>query len=764
MNSNTGLQGRSTRSMKAGVSELKRMIELRMYSELERYADSFLQENGWQALRKQLRLVGSPKKQVCPFRLAPIPPGKHRDALVRLFDLYSTRGVDADMLGLFKNVEASSLDDLRAEIIPIATQALQDQVARGNTFFMDVDVMSTSASAVLVGDVIDERQREIQGIGHTCTLDELLATHYGFNMFMECAASALLGLQGSYGSSNVRDYDTRIEKTLKKMQTSLAGLVGFAPAMQIDRSIRHVHRGVFGCCTRNTASLLSSLANTILGSTPLRRNRALARLGSSGDSRASPFLEELLPVAHLWTDRLIIKGLNRRPDTNLRNSYLLYDVLASIGHAPVAERILLLQEPRMFLVHTLGKIRCDASIRELAKIASEHNPPELDHVLLALGSLYATRHIGLVEKRLPFHGRLTRPEAALMALLRLGKPGHQIILSHLEDVSRVLMESVNQSHIIGALVSIEGFSETETCAAFCVRELDEAYRMYLRTRQTSLDTSQNRQQNPIEIIDAISRTEGLLVRRDFVEYAARSGFLDFHDIQERNEAFFSELLQVVIDLFERDTDTLPLVRAVAEVPCIGCDGKVRQLLQRHGTSLLKQALTSTNIVTWLFRLSQTAVSPDVRQQCEQASALIPSGSSFAGEMTLPRLVSELKHSALTAVPESLLDAVVEQLYDANLYEAVLSSVLSKHKKIVDSVVGLIDPVLIDVLNRPYRYTRWVMPGYLADALLRLVSQSEAGSEMIERIWPSSVHTPAKEIPSSVIDAIRRKREPSAISQ
>ncbi|MDF1539070.1 MAG: hypothetical protein P1Q69_09210 [Candidatus Thorarchaeota archaeon] len=190
-----------------------------------------------------------------------------RDALVHTLGLDIIRGLDFELFGIFKDLEATSLKGLRSKAESVAMEQLKNQMDSRNTFFLNTDAMSTSRYAVFIPEIIKARTDEIQQLSAHPSLRELYSTYYGFLMLVNGGIkSNAPGLQ--------EETKCRIEEFSDQLGKKTV----------INARIPKRSKNAFPNCTSETSSLLWELVRMSNGGYGTRFD-SLKRIRQIGDSR-----------------------------------------------------------------------------------------------------------------------------------------------------------------------------------------------------------------------------------------------------------------------------------------------------------------------------------------------------------------------------------------------------------------------------------------------------------------------------------------------
>ena len=256
----------------------------RQYSELEKRADEFIENEGWDALLRRLKFVR--------------PEGKARDAVVALLQLEAIGGTDSDVFKEFESLEGDNLHQVRANATEHAMGILKEQIDNRHTYFLDIEAMTMTPYVVLVKDVIEARKRELEQLEGTPSRIEVLGTYYGFQILMTDGSKPNVTPSGT-GYYRWRRRTWLDEKITEDAANAVKSLTGeLAEEVDMDKTYRTLGSNpVFkNRCTKVTATILADAVRLALYKTPGHRGTAARKLGRTGDSRALSFLHHRLPL------------------------------------------------------------------------------------------------------------------------------------------------------------------------------------------------------------------------------------------------------------------------------------------------------------------------------------------------------------------------------------------------------------------------------------------------------------------------------------
>jgi hypothetical protein len=390
-----------------GVSrgELARSIMMRDYAKVERLVDVKIQEIGWTKTSKHLARLRN-CKTVPGNSLFPIRKGTFRDSIIRVLGLESISGIDTDLLTGFRDINASSIAELRREILESSLANLRNQIERRNTFFLDTEAMATSPYAVLVADLLESRSAEISELASKPNLWEVFSTYYGFVVITTGSVE-----NGFAGAS--KDAIEGIENLSQQ----------FGDQVKIPARLIKQSKNAFSNCSDYTKKLLWGLLR-VAASGYDRRSAAVRELGNIGDERALLLLHSRLASNRGWVMPSLIEAVGKIGDlSSLKLLRKLLESRQTIKNTIVA----------------LGGIR-DPSILIYIKRAMESGRHLETPGIKALGE---TRHPDAIPILLKIlrSKRGRKRVHAMYSLLNIGKEGIRILERNKDIISKAIRSS-----------------------------------------------------------------------------------------------------------------------------------------------------------------------------------------------------------------------------------------------------------------------------------------------------------------------------------
>ena len=168
---------------------LPTLIEHRNYPLLEEHIEWMTETQGWKDSLVALRECASSTPRpvsIMMFRRsegASVMAGKTRDALFHVLGFAPVVGLDMDLLKVLGRLKGEFLSVIRKKTLKVVLRKMEDQIARRNTFFIDVKELRGTPFEGFVQEILDVRKTEIQGLPSEPTLAEVFATYYGFKTF-----------------------------------------------------------------------------------------------------------------------------------------------------------------------------------------------------------------------------------------------------------------------------------------------------------------------------------------------------------------------------------------------------------------------------------------------------------------------------------------------------------------------------------------------------------------------------------------------------
>jgi hypothetical protein len=249
------------------------MFELRDNQRIEDRVSRYIEEKGWSYVVELLR-KGRALEFVVPGWDIPLRSGVLRDGMIELLQLKEFMGLDVDFVDAFADLEASNLEDLRAQAQEKAMDLLGEQVKRGLTFFMDLETMADTKLAIFVPDALEARTREVQKLGEKPHLYEIYSTYYGFTVL----------------TSRVKHQEAGVPEDIRENLLSLFGDLG--EVNEISSTQLKFSPLAFRKCSPQLVVLLWNMLRATIGGHK-NKLKAFSKLGELGDSRALGLLHSI---------------------------------------------------------------------------------------------------------------------------------------------------------------------------------------------------------------------------------------------------------------------------------------------------------------------------------------------------------------------------------------------------------------------------------------------------------------------------------------
>ncbi|MFW9799021.1 MAG: hypothetical protein ACFFD9_01155 [Candidatus Thorarchaeota archaeon] len=478
---------------------LARLIRLRRYDELDTVVDETIREDGWSEVVSELRRIPTPTTQdvskldrliTSPrsgYQKSSQPPppyyiteqvlalrhwlfssedigwgvrrGTLRDGIVHILGLQTAQGIELDNLERFEGIQASSLDELRQGIIPVALDVLRSQTAEPRTFFLDVDAMSISPFAPTVPYIVEARKREIQDLSDESEAGEVLRTYYGFRILTD----------GSMHNTSAPGF---ADSSLKALDDLVQVWSGNTRLMQKKfeawrRSSWAIKRETWNGFDDLTKVLLEAIVFVSTGSRKWGIPEGLSAIGALGDSRALPTLHRLLELIPARSDRL----------------HMVLEAIGKIGHPSSFDHILpLAKKDTVAGDKALEQMALIRSLRATNHLIEVMTDGEIRHWYLVARRFWMTFDCLAVEtlhnasKRvleLPTSSELgpgddvigiariwSLAKLATISLALIGEEGQAVLRKHPEEVARVILkERLDPERLIETLRGVKGLMD-----------------------------------------------------------------------------------------------------------------------------------------------------------------------------------------------------------------------------------------------------------------------------------------------------------------
>ncbi len=431
--------------MSIADNRLASMIERREYAHLAEEINQRLESGSWVNVIDVIERISKMPEAVVGWGI-PLRRGIIRDALYEVLELSPMRGLDADFLELFRDLDGCSLNALRTDAQQVGTNRLREQIRDGNTYFLNTLAMEDSDLVVLVPEVVEARRRQVLDLEHSVRLEDVYSTYYGFMLL-------------TYGSLT-KDIAGISDAALDTFE-DLASQLGKQLIIGRERLVSW--NTAFGQVSEYTREFLWSLLNLCIANYN-GQVRAASALGHLGDSRAMDLLHLRLESATDRRTRLaIITALGRigHPESfRVLHRIMMGD---NQGHEHLHYRWSQDQRAAAMAIGGIRNPKAEELLRE-----NRNNP---SYPIEAFGLSRNPEYIDVILSRIRNSRSRHRSEviSQLEALKSLGPEGVEIVSGLYQ---RHLMERGNMSGIIRLMGSISGFQWRETEIVAIAASLD----------------------------------------------------------------------------------------------------------------------------------------------------------------------------------------------------------------------------------------------------------------------------------------------------
>ncbi len=429
------------------------LVTRRNYSDLEKRADEFIKNDGWNEFLRFIQSTGS--------------TGKARDALVALLELDAVGGTDTNMFSEFSSLEGATLHEVRLDAVLRSMEILKKQIAEKHTYFLNVEAMAETPYAILVGDVIEARKRELEQLEKNPSRIDVLGTFYGFTILMiEGSKPHENTTTTGYGWRRYRRSTWLDESITDTAAQALKGLTGqFASEVDMDKRYRTLGSSpIFKSrCTKETANILADAVRLALYKVPGNRGGAARKLGRTGDSRVLPFLHHRFSLEQNWRVKISIA-----------------DALGNVGHLssidPLKEQVKLpqrrLTKDLEATIKAIGRIFSPTSKEVLINIVEKGGNTVKATAIQALGNQEPT---GMVELITPYLGHKSKPvvRASVMALHELGKDGKDAVQTQVPDILKRIGYDRPSRIAVTKMLEIKGVGQMSAVHQFFAKKIDK---------------------------------------------------------------------------------------------------------------------------------------------------------------------------------------------------------------------------------------------------------------------------------------------------
>ncbi|TFG28554.1 HEAT repeat domain-containing protein [Candidatus Thorarchaeota archaeon] len=432
---------------------IQQLVSRRSYSELEKRADEYIENDDWKGFLRHIQHT--------------ISPGKARDALVTLLELEAVGGTDSDIFKEFDSLEGKTLHEVRLDGVHHAMELLKDQIENRHTYFLDVESMAMTPYAILVQDVINARTRELKQLEKNPSRIDVLGTFYGFTILMvEGSQPHDNSTSTAYGWRRWRRrtwLDENITDTAAQAVKSLTGQ--FAEEVDMDKKYRTLGSSpIFKSrCMKGTANILADAVRLSMYKMPGNRGTAAQNLGRTGDSRVLPFLHHRF-------------GLDQSRKVRIK----IAEALGQVGHISSIETLKDQVNPTRrgiskdieATIHSLGGIYCPESKRALLEIVDKGGNTIKAAAIQALGK--QDPH-GLVKVIMPYLEHKSRPvvRASVMALFDIGDSGKDAILTKVPTILKKIGYDRPSRQAVTRLMQIPEVGKMRAVQEFYITKINK---------------------------------------------------------------------------------------------------------------------------------------------------------------------------------------------------------------------------------------------------------------------------------------------------
>ncbi|MFW9919875.1 MAG: HEAT repeat domain-containing protein [Candidatus Thorarchaeota archaeon] len=235
--------------------------------------EDLLRNQGWGGVHETLSLIQRES-------------GLFRQAVAELLDLKPLTGIEVFPIRCVFGFKGQTLEELREYSYPIITKSIEEQIASGNTFFLDVDRLLTSPYAYLIPDIVMKRKEEIENLQDGFSIDDVIRTYYGFNLLF-----------------HVRLINKEPEVPSGISGSSFENMISKVHEICMKPPPREHEGEIFPNCAVDTNLLLLKLMSLSFSFEPWIQHHAISGLREQGDPRSIGYLNEVLrsPDNHIVT-------------------------------------------------------------------------------------------------------------------------------------------------------------------------------------------------------------------------------------------------------------------------------------------------------------------------------------------------------------------------------------------------------------------------------------------------------------------------------
>jgi hypothetical protein len=238
--------------------------------------------------------AGQPQDLISPLSNLSRGPMGERWGLLRgvLFDalgIADIQGLDRDPIVIIDKVGHLKAGAIADSARSAAIELLREQVNHSNTFFLDIDALRTSSSAVLVPYIVEARLNEFRNAYRGASSPfTMVSTYYGFEY------AALAVRKGNWS-----------EEFMKFLNRLAISNHRALPSVERDLDPDDVS---FDNVSEKTAELLRTIL-VLTGPNSGKRAEAADHLGNIADPRSEPYLRRVTNDEYSWVRKAAVKAL-----------------------------------------------------------------------------------------------------------------------------------------------------------------------------------------------------------------------------------------------------------------------------------------------------------------------------------------------------------------------------------------------------------------------------------------------------------------------
>lgn len=245
--------------------ELYEQIESRNYASACSSLELLVEAQGWKVTHSQLMDLCA---QSLPLR------ERTGDVLLHFFGLSTLLGLDIDPVEAFASLSGNDVSSLQVCARETVFPLFKEQVAQGNTYFLDVEQLQDLPFLMVLPNILSRREQEVLSLSETPSHNEILRTYYGF-IIMTASWNLEQGTERFV--ELCRTLGKRIEVRSKRLTIMDYLWKGFSPRMQV--------------LLKNTARLCLTKSSDV-------QEDAIRILGETVDVRVIRVLEDAIEHIH----------------------------------------------------------------------------------------------------------------------------------------------------------------------------------------------------------------------------------------------------------------------------------------------------------------------------------------------------------------------------------------------------------------------------------------------------------------------------------